>query len=322
MGMFQMKKDSKPDRRNKDSNKVHVLPSIDSQPSLVINHPHHFPQESDIRRAIAENQFFVHFQPKVEPKTGKILGAEALIRWHHPEWGFLPPNEFIPLAEESGLIIELGDWVLATVCKQIQQWENSGIEIVPISINISAKHFLKEDLVTSLVKVLRETNIESKWIELEITETSLLENEETVDNTIKLLTQLGVAISLDDFGTGYSSITYLKKYKVNFLKIDRSFINGIGIYRDDEAIIKSILYLARELKMKVVAEGVETEQQLEFLIKHHCDVIQGFLYSKPVIAEDFITLLANRRIIFKGMTRFKKIFHIEWNLLTAIKSRN
>lgn len=319
--MFQMKKDSKPDRGNEDSNRAHVLPSIESQPSLAINHPQHFPQERDIRRAIAENQFFVHFQAKVEPKTGEILGAEALVRWNHPDWGVLPPNEFIPLAEKSGLIIELGDWVLATVCNQIKHWKNSGIAVVPISINISAKHFLKENLVTSLVKILGETNIEAKWIELEITETSLLENEERVATAIKLLTQMGVAISLDDFGTGYSSITYLKKYKVDFLKIDRSFINGIGIIQDDEAIIKSILYLARELKMKVVAEGVETEQQLKFLIKHHCDVIQGFLYSKPVTAGDFIHLLANRKIILNGMKRFKK-FRIEGNLLAAIKFRD
>jgi EAL domain-containing protein (putative c-di-GMP-specific phosphodiesterase class I) len=319
MGMFQIKKGRKPSLGNGDSTKLQILPPIAPQ-SRHDNNPHRFPQEMDIRSAIAEDQLFVHFQPKVEPRTGKILAAEALIRWNHPDWGVLPPSEFIPLAEKSGLIIELGEWMLSAVCKLMKQWKDSGIEIVPISINISAKHFLKEDLVTSLVKILKETNIESKWIELEITETSLLEQEERVATAIKLLTQLGVAISLDDFGTGYSSITYLKKYKVDFLKIDRSFINGIGIIRDDEAIIKSILYLARELKMKVVAEGVETEQQLEFLIKHHCDVIQGFLYSKPVAAEDFLLLLAKRRITLKGMTKFKKLRR-EGYLLAAIKYR-
>jgi len=305
MAIFRVTKDGKQCPVNKDSSTVHILPSPNSQTSLTIV-PQFLPREKDIRRAISENQLFIEYQPKVESKTGKILGAEALVRWKHPDWGVLPPNQFIPLAEKSELIIELGDWVLATVCHQIKQWKESGVEIVPISINISAKHFFKVDLVTSLVEMLEEAKIDSRWIELEITETSLLENEDKVATAIRLLTQLGVVMSLDDFGTGYSSITYLKKYKVDYLKIDRSFIKGIGIVRDDEAIIKSILYLARELKMKVVAEGVETEKQRQFLIKHHCDVIQGFLYSKPIQAEELIPLLANRRIVLKRTIGFGK----------------
>nr|WP_277398401.1 EAL domain-containing protein [Neobacillus citreus] len=243
-------------------------------------------------KAIQEEQFILHYQPKVDPKTRKIKGAEALIRWNHPERGILPPDHFIPLAEETNLIIDLGDWVIGEVCKQIKQWLDGGNTIVPISINISAKRFLKDDLVSKLQMILAETNIDPKWLEFEITETSLIQNEIKVLATINALKESGIAISLDDFGTGYSSINYLKKFKVDFLKIDRSFINAIHSSFDDEAIIKSILYLAQELKIKVVAEGVETEEQLDFLLKHKCSLIQGYLFSKPVDVAAFSQLLS------------------------------
>lgn len=255
-----------------------------------------FVLENDLRRAIHEEQFILHYQPKVDPISRKIMGAEALIRWNHPDWGILPPDEFIPLAEETNLIIELGDWVMAKVCKQIKQWLEGGQDIVPISINISAKRFLKDDLVSKLLKILEETNVKSKWLEFEITETSLIQNEEKVLSIINTLKEIGITISLDDFGTGYSSISYLKKFKVDYLKIDRSFIKSIHTNEDDDGIVKTILFLARELKIKVVAEGVETKEQLSFLQKHQCDLIQGYLFSRPVEVEAFTRLITKDRI--------------------------
>ncbi|MCH6269290.1 EAL domain-containing protein [Neobacillus citreus] len=261
-------------------------------PSMTTEFHQQFLMVNDLMKAIQEEQFILHYQPKVDPKTRKIKGAEALIRWNHPERGILPPDHFIPLAEETNLIIDLGDWVIGEVCKQIKQWLDGGNTIVPISINISAKRFLKDDLVSKLQMILAETNIDPKWLEFEITETSLIQNEIKVLATINALKESGIAISLDDFGTGYSSINYLKKFKVDFLKIDRSFINAIHSSFDDEAIIKSILYLAQELKIKVVAEGVETEEQLDFLLKHKCSLIQGYLFSKPVDVAAFSQLLS------------------------------
>jgi PAS domain S-box-containing protein len=251
-----------------------------------------FVLERDLKKAIQEEHFFLHYQPKIDTKTKEIVGAEALIRWNHPELGILPPNEFIPLAEESNLIIDLGDWVIEAVCKQIKLWKEEGKRIVPVSVNISAKRFLKDNLVAIMGTIMKETDVEPKWLEIEITETSLLQNEERVLADINSLKAMGITISLDDFGTGYSSISYLKKYKVDFIKIDRSYINGIHTHPDDEAIIKSILYLASELNMKVVAEGVETEQQLEFLKNHKCDLIQGYLFSRPVDVGEFSRLVA------------------------------
>ncbi|WP_423799963.1 sensor domain-containing protein [Neobacillus sp. SAB-20_R2A] len=261
-------------------------------PSMTTEFHQQFLMVNDLIKAIQEEQFVLYYQPKVDPKTREIKGAEALIRWNHPERGILPPDHFIPLAEETNLIIGLGDWVMLEVCKQIKQWLEDGKDIVPISINISAKRFLKDDLVSKLQMILAETNVDPKWLEFEITETSLIQNEIKVLATINALKESGIAISLDDFGTGYSSINYLKKFKVDFLKIDRSFINSIHSSFDDEAIIKSILYLAQELKIKVVAEGVETEEQLTFLLKHKCSLIQGYLFSKPVDVEAFSQLLS------------------------------
>ncbi len=268
-------------------------------PSMNIESYKKFVLENDLRSADFDEEFILHYQPKVDPKTREIVGAEALIRWNHPEWGILSPIEFIPLAEETNMIFDLGDWVIASVCKQINQWKTQGKPIVPVSINISAKRFLKDDLITKLQMVLEETKVDPKCLEFEITETSIIQNEEKSLAMITLLKDMGITISLDDFGTGYSSISYLKKFKVDYLKIDRSFINGLLTCSDDQAIVRSILNLAHDLNMKVVAEGVETEAQLEFLMKHHCDVIQGYLFSKPVEIEDFNSLLALDQILIE-----------------------
>lgn len=261
-------------------------------PSMTTEFHQQFLMVNDLVKAIQEEQFILHYQPKVDPETRGIKGAEALIRWNHPERGILQPDHFIPLAEETNLIIELGDWVIAEVCKQLRKWIDEGKDIVPISINISAKRFLKDDLVSKVYQILELTNVDPKWLEFEITETSLIQNEMKVLSTIDALKEVGISISLDDFGTGYSSISYLKKFKVDYLKIDRSFINAIHSSLDDEAIIKSILFLAHELNIKVVAEGVETEEQLAFLVKHQCSLMQGYLFSKPVDVDSFSQLLS------------------------------
>lgn len=255
-----------------------------------------FTLERDLRKAIENNEFLVYFQPRVEAKTGKIVSAEALIRWEHPVWGLISPKEFIPLAEENGFIIEIGDWVFKQVCHYINEWEQSGLPIVPISINKSAKRFLRNDWTTTVFNVLKETNIDPSLIEFEITETTLLQHNETVKYSIDLLKEVGIKIALDDFGTGYSSLAYLRQYPIDIIKIDQSFIQNISNI-SDEMIIKSTIFLAKGLKMKVVAEGVETTEQLAFLQQQECDEIQGYLFSKAVPNIEFQELL--KRVILK-----------------------
>ncbi|WP_052106362.1 EAL domain-containing protein [Neobacillus niacini] len=276
-------------------------------PSMNIESYKLFVLENDLRSANFDKEFFIHYQPKVNPNTREIVGAEALIRWNHPEWGILSPIEFIPLAEETNIIFELGDWVLASVCRQINKWKEEGKPIVPVSINISPKRFLKDDLVAKLLLILSETNVDPKWLEFEITETSIIQNEEKCLSVITSLKEIGITISLDDFGTGYSSINYLKKFKVDFVKIDRSFINGILSCTDDEAIVKSILLLAHDLNMKVVAEGVETEEQLAFLLQYECDVIQGYLFSEPVGVDEFNAIFSNEQIQVSNSENYNKL---------------
>lgn len=249
-----------------------------------------YTMERDLRKSIQNGELRVYFQPKVETSTGKIVGAEALIRWEHPVWGLISPNEFIPLAEENGFILEIGDWVLKQVCTYLNEWEQSGLPIVPISINKSAKRFLISDWTSVIYNTLKETNTDPSLIEFEITETTLLQHNDTVNNAIDFLKEIGIKIALDDFGTGYSSFTYLKQYPINTIKIDQSFIRNISNH-SDEMIIKSTIYLAKGLGMKVVAEGVETKEQLTFLKQLNCDEIQGYLFSKPVPEKEFQHLL-------------------------------
>ncbi|PKG25600.1 EAL domain-containing protein [Niallia nealsonii] len=252
--------------------------------------------ERDLRKAIENNEFFLHFQPRVDASTGTIVSAEALLRWRHPEWGIVSPREFIPLAEENGLILEIGDWVFQQVCYFIKSWEQKKLSIIPISINISAQRFLKNDFIETVKKVLKETKINPKLIEFEITETTLIHHEEAVSSALQLLKEMGISIALDDFGTGYSSLTYLKQYPIDTIKIDRSFIRNISVFGKDEMIVKSIIFLAKGLQMKVVAEGVETNEQLSFLRQQECDEIQGYLFSKPVAEKEFQSLLNKTKL--------------------------
>ncbi len=259
-----------------------------------------FTMERDLRKAIKNNEFFVYFQPKVHAITNKIVGAEALIRWKHPEWGMVSPKDFISIAEENGFIIEIGEWVLKQVCQYLKTWEQSDLPLVPISVNISPKSFLRKDWTTSVLNIINDWKVNPSLLEFEITETTLLHHNEMVQNSIEFLKEVGIKVSLDDFGTGYSSLTHLERYPIDTIKIDKSFI-GKKLNERSEMIIKSTLFLAKGLKMTVVAEGVETMEQLEFLQQQGCEIIQGYLFSKAVSEPDFKDLL-KQEILYPANT--------------------
>lgn len=255
-----------------------------------------FMLEKDLRNALSRNEFCMYFQPKVDVFTNKIVGAEALIRWNHKEWGLVSPQEFIPLAEETGLIIEIGNWVVRNVCEQLRSWKENRYQVVPISINISPKNLLKKDWGNFVTEIVKTNNLDPTLLEFEITESTLMQNEHIVRNTLNIIKDLGIKLSLDDFGTGFSSITYLKQYQFHTIKIDRSFIKNIVLDPQDSVITNAIIELAHGLNMKVVAEGVETEEQFILLNQLKCDEIQGFYFSKPVCLEEFETLLLRDRL--------------------------
>jgi diguanylate cyclase (GGDEF)-like protein/PAS domain S-box-containing protein len=266
--------------------------------------------ERDLHKAIRNEEFEIYYQPRIDSDSGKIVSGEALIRWHHPDWGMVPPNEFIPLARETNLIIQIGEWVTEKVCKQIHIWQQEGLSPIPISVNIDPKRFAHKDFVSNVKRTLEENKLDSKWLEIEVTENSLMENEEVAINNIRALQQLGVKISLDDFGTGYSSISYLRDFNFNYIKIDKSYIQDINSNSTNTKIVKGMIQLAKSLDISIVAEGVETIEQLMYLKEHDCDQIQGYLFSKPVPAEDF------KKLLRKGMLEPDSIdglpdFHIE-----------
>ncbi|NOV03850.1 EAL domain-containing protein [Paenibacillus planticolens] len=266
-------------------------------PIMDIDSFKRFTLEKDLRLAIHDNKLELYFQPRIDLKSGKIVSAESLVRWNHPEWGMLSPAEFIPLAEDTGLILPLTHWVELTVCSLITSWQAEGISYVPISINVSARQFLSKNFIQSLKQILQETQVDGHWLEIEITETSILENQKLVESTISELKTLGIKVSLDDFGTGYSSLAYLTQYNADVLKIDKYFIRDVTTNPSNAAVVKSIIHLAQGLGLKVVAEGVETMDQLTFLKQYECDEIQGYLFSKPVPVTEFKKLLAKEVLI-------------------------
>ncbi|MEH7223708.1 EAL domain-containing protein [Bacillus sp. JJ1566] len=252
-----------------------------------------FIMQNDLRKAIERNELSLVFQPRMEIETGKIKSAEALMRWNHPRWGTLFPGEFIPLAEESGQIIELGEWVLLTVCKQINTWTEMGLTPKRIAINFSAQHFLQKDLIEKMNQILVEYNVSPKMLEVEITESVILGNETVVAKTLNQLNDMGVQVSIDDFGTGYSSLSYLRRFPIHALKIDKTFIDEItGVSPDETVLTEAIISLAHNLNMTVIAEGVETEQQMEALRKFKCEEIQGYLLSPPLVPDKFEEFLS------------------------------
>ena len=240
--------------------------------------------ENSLRRALERGEFTLHYQPKVDLRSGRIIGVEALMRWQHPEFGMVSPGKFIPLLEETGLIVPTGEWVLRAACAQLRAWEDSGIAVVPVSVNLSGRQFQHHDLVRSIVDIISDSGVEPGQIELELTESSLMSNPDDANRILLSLKEFGVRISVDDFGTGYSSLAYLKRFPIDVLKIDRSFVQDIISDNEDAAIVRAIISLAHSLKLTVIAEGVETEEQLTFLVTNGCDQVQGYLLSVPLPA--------------------------------------
>ncbi len=243
--------------------------------------------ERGLRRALERGEFLLHYQPKVSSTTGKIRGAEALLRWQHPERGLVLPGEFVPILEETGLIAPVGLWVLESACEQIRRWERTGIQVECIGINLSARQFQQPNFDMHMRRVIESSGIEPGKIELEITESVLMHDPALAIQTLGRLKQLGVSLSVDDFGTGYSGLSYLKQLPLDSLKIARNFISNITHDPDDAAITLAIINLAHNLGLRVVAEGVETEAQARFLAAHHCDYLQGFFFSLPLEAEAY-----------------------------------
>lgn len=247
-----------------------------------------FVLQNDLRKAIDQGELGLVYQPRVDIESGIIKGAEALLRWNHPSWGMVSPADFIPLAEETGQIVEIGEWVFKTACKQIYAWNETGYDPIQISVNFSAQQFLQKDLVDRIQQILTETKVSPSLLEIEITESTILGNEATVMKALNQLRKMGMGISIDDFGTGYSSLNYLRRFPANVLKIDRSFIQDIlDDSLNSHTFISTIISLAHGLNMSVVAEGVETEEQLAILKEYNCGEAQGYLFSHGISAEEF-----------------------------------
>jgi diguanylate cyclase (GGDEF)-like protein len=247
--------------------------------------------ENDLRRAFEGGGFQIHYQPKMDLASGQIIGVEALLRWHHATRGWIPPDQFIPVAEETGLIVALGDWVIRESCKQLNAWANEGLGHLSIAVNVSVQQFAREDFVDSVLRALWQYGVKPQQLELEITESLLMRNVDDTTACMKRFRAAGLTLSIDDFGTGYSSLGYLRQFPVDALKIDRSFVKDLNTSDDDAALCAAIIAMARELKLKVIAEGVESMAQMEFLRRHRCDQVQGFLVSEPVPAAGIGLLL-------------------------------
>ncbi len=240
--------------------------------------------ETDLWNALKRDEFVLHYQPKVALETGRIVGMEALLRWQHPAKGMIPPGRFIPIAEESSLIVEIGNWVIREACAQNRAWQNAGLRRVPVAVNISGRQIHQEDLATTVRVALESTGLSPEYLEIEITESAVMSNTDAAINTLTRLRAMNVRISLDDFGTGYSSLSYLKRLPVTGLKIDQSFIRDLASEPDDAAIVRAIIVVAQELLLNVTAEGVETAEHVEFLKLHGCGEAQGFYFARPVPA--------------------------------------
>jgi diguanylate cyclase (GGDEF)-like protein len=254
--------------------------------------------QSSLRYALERQELVVYYQPQVNLQTGEIVGAEALVRWQHPERGLVSPDKFIPIAEETGLIVPIGEWVLHTACQQVKLWQTEGFPSLRVAVNLSSRQFSQIDLRHQLVQILIATGLDPKYIELELTESMLVQNTEVAIRRLNALKALGVTIAIDDFGTGYSSLSYLQQFPFDILKIDRCFIRNITENANNAAITKAIIEMAKSLNLKLIAEGVETEAELSFVCQHQCDGMQGYLFSRPIPAPEFHQLLmAGKRLL-------------------------
>lgn len=250
--------------------------------------------EADFRRAMVNGELQIYYQPQIDNATGAIVGVEALARWLHPERGFVPPSRFVSIAEESGLIGQLGEWVLRTACAQNRKWQEDGIVKIPVAVNLSALQFHQKDLVELIVGILHETGLEPRYLELELTEGIIMKNAESTIATLNALKKAGVLLSIDDFGTGYSSLSYLKRFPIDKLKIDQSFIRDVATNENDALITTTIISMGHNLRFRVIAEGVETAEQISFLKEHQCDETQGYFVSTPLPPEEFASFIKSR----------------------------
>jgi len=250
--------------------------------------------ENNLRRAIQNEEFLIHYQPRVSVDSLELVGVEALVRWQHPQLGLVSPAEFIPLAEDTGLIVPIGEWVLRQACLQTKRWQHQGYAPIQMAVNICARQFHDQDLALTVVNILEETKLAPRYLELELTESSIMQHGELASSVLSRLKEMGVGIAIDDFGTGFSSLASLKRLPIDALKIDKSFVMDATTDPNDSALVMAIITLAHNLRLRVIAEGVETEEQFRLLQLLRCDEIQGDLFSRPLPAEGLITLLESR----------------------------
>ncbi|MGZ4960486.1 MAG: EAL domain-containing protein [Methylomonas sp.] len=279
--------------------------------------------ETELRHALERHQLVLHYQPQIDIERNKAIGVEALVRWVHPELGLLMPARFIPLAEETGLIVPIGEWVIKTACSQVRAWQEAGLASVRLAVNLSAAHFRERGFVEIVKRILLETHLDPNYLELEVTENLLIQDTERTIATLNALKDIGIQLALDDFGTGYSCLSYLKHLPVNTLKIDRSFVSNVTTHPEDAALAKAIIAMAQSLRLRVSVEGVETEGQLAFFADQHCDEIQGYYFSRPLPEEECAKFLQQNRLPQaygrKAAERTMLLVDDEVNILNSLK---
>jgi EAL domain-containing protein (putative c-di-GMP-specific phosphodiesterase class I) len=250
--------------------------------------------EAQLHHALERGEFLLHYQPKMDLQSTSVSGVEALLRWMHPQRGLLASAEFVPVAEECGLIVPIGRWVLCEACRQVKAWAEAGLQPITMAVNLSASELRASDFAANVRAALAETGIEPRYLEFELNESFLMQDAKSTTAVLQALKELGVGIALDDFGTGYSSLTYLKRFPINALKIDRSFMRDVLTDDEDAGIVTAVISMANSLHLRVIAEGVETPEQLAFLQAQHCGEAQGYLFGRPLAANEFAKLLAPR----------------------------
>ncbi len=261
------------------------------RPDMGLNAVERQSLEGQLRYALERQELLLHYQPKVNLKTGALTGVEALLRWQHPERGLLLPEQFLTIAEDTGMILAIGQWVLRDACRQTREWLDAGLPAVPVAVNISSLEFRSEHFLEGVQVALKNSNLDSNYLELELTETVLMRHAESTAYALRQLKAIGVRLAVDDFGTGYSSLSYLTRFPIDALKLDQSFLPDIIAGSDDAIVVSAVVAMGKSLKHRVIAEGVETIEQLAFLQAHGCDEGQGYYFSRPVVAKQFAKLL-------------------------------